>query len=115
VRLWLVTFVSESEGLTVTTDDARDLVTRLLLAFKRLLLDNRGEVSDADLLELERQIRQEYGGCREYVAGRLPTLRRHRAILEDLQSGMCETDAAARHQVSPRTVRRVRRSGQSEP
>lgn len=99
----------------MTTDDTRDLVTTILRAVKQLLIETAGQATDLDLLNLEQRIRQEYAGCREYIAGRLPATRRYEAILQDLDAGIPERDVASLHQVSDRTIRRARQSGQRRP
>jgi hypothetical protein len=90
-------------------------VTAILIAVKRLLLDNRGEVTDADLIALERSIRRQWAGCRPYVGGRLPVSRRYEAILADIDAGVPEAAVAELHEVSERTIRRARQSGQRRP
>ncbi|MBN8449497.1 MAG: hypothetical protein J0M13_10915 [Candidatus Accumulibacter sp.] len=99
----------------MTTGEALDLITSVLSAVKRLLLDNRGEVTDADLIALERRIRRQWAGCRPYVGGRVPVSRRYQAILADLAAGIPESDVAETHEVSARTIRRARQSGQRRP
>jgi hypothetical protein len=50
----------------MTTGEALDLITSVLSAVKRLLLDNRGEVTDADLIAL--------GASHQATVGWLPAL-----------------------------------------
>lgn len=95
----------------MATGETLDMLSSVLLAVKQSLLANGGTMTDADLIALERRIRQEWAGCRPYVGGRLPVSRRYEAILQDLDAGIPEAAVAELHQVSDRTIRRARRSG----
>lgn len=92
-----------------------DLLSVVLRAVKEMLLDTNGHATDQDLLAVEKRIRLEYCGCRVYIGGRIPADRRYEAILNELASGVSEADVAERHEVSSRTIRRARRSGQRRP
>lgn len=99
----------------MTTGEDLDMLTSVLLAVKQLLIATRGEVTDAHLIALEIRIRKEWAGCRPYVGGRLPVSRRYEAILADIDAGLPEAAVAELHEVSARTIRRARRSGQRRP
>lgn len=99
----------------MTSGEELDLLTTVFLCVKRALLASDGRLTDADLIALERRIRQEWAGCRPYVAGRLPTARRYSAIMEDIDAGIPESEVAELHEVSARTIRRARQSGQRRP
>lgn len=89
------------------TDQRLDLLTDCLRRVKKIFLRNDGRATDADLLNIEREIRQEYAGCRVYVGARLATDERYRSIGRDVEAGMGFVTVAQRHDCSLKTVRRA--------
>lgn len=86
-------------------DDGDDIVRDLLLKIKAAAL--RGPLTDTVLLQIERDIRTQYGGEARYIARHLPVSVRNRAIEADLAAGHSKRETARRNSCSLRTVQRL--------
>lgn len=98
--------------LDTTATAGVDVVREVLLRVKAAIL--AGRVSDRDLLEIETEVRTEFGGEARYVSRRLPTDVIHGQIAGDLARGDTKRAIARRRGVSVRTVQRIAATGSGE-
>jgi len=92
-------------------DPLGDPLHEFALLVKQLAQQNGGRLTDEILISAERSVRFDFAGCRVRIAKRLPKSCRWRLIHDDLGRGIPAAEVAKNHQVSLRTIYRLRQNG----